>query len=515
MPKKFRTKMHDDFESFPWADAAWRIASDFVMLTAAILLAFTCWFFFYVVVLDPRHPADLKLTFTYFARGYWAFWSLVGVAVFTCYGFYTRTRGYVGRYKVAVVCGAVTMFVVIFVFADYFFLRTSLVPRGVALLGWGFALLFVGGSRLLKAQVLERFIFERKAPTGPAAIERVCVVGGAGYVGSAIVPMLLQQGYKVRVLDAFLFGQRSLDAVKDHPNCEIVQGDVRNIERVVEAFKGCQAVIHLAAIVGDPACEEARPLAVEINRAATRMLIEVAKGYGVRRFLFASTCSVYGASDYLVDEFTNPAPISTYARTKVESEQLLLEACDGRFETTILRLGTLFGLSSRPRFDLVVNLLTARAATKGEITIYNGDQWRPFLHVTDAARAFVMCLNADASMVAGQIFNVSDYELNLRLREVSERISALIPTVKVSHVDNSDKRNYRASCDKIARRLGFRCEKTLEYGIEEIYHAIASGEIGDYSAEQFNNVAVVRAFAAGAESNLSSVRNLAKLAEVN
>ena len=515
MPRKFQARFRDDYASFPWTDALLRMAADFVMLTGAILLAFTCWFFFYLLVVNIPNPGELKQTFTYFARGYWAFWSLVGIVVFTCYGFYTRTRGYVGRYKAAVVFGAITLFVVVFVFADYFLLRTSLVPRGVALLAWGFAVLLVGGSRLLKAQVLERFIFERKDPKAAGAIERVCVVGGAGYVGSAIVPMLLEQGFKVRVLDAFLFGQHSLDAVKDNPNCEIVQGDVRNIERVVEAFKGCQAVIHLAAIVGDPACEEARPLAVEINRAATRMLIEVAKGFGVRRFLFASTCSVYGASDFLVDEHTNPNPISTYARTKVDSEHLLLESCDGRFQATILRLGTLFGLSPRPRFDLVVNLLTARAATSGEITIYNGDQWRPFLHVTDAARAFVQCLKADASMVAGEIFNVGDYELNLRLREVSERISALIPTVKVNHVDNSDKRNYRASCDKIARRLGFRCEKTLEFGVEEIYQAILNGSIGDYSSEQFNNVAVVKAFAAMAESSRSSVRNLAKLAEVN
>src|ERR1700746_3674251 len=147
------------------------------------------------------------------------------------------------------------------------------------------------------------------------------------------------------------------------------------------------------------------------------MLIDIARGYGVKRFLFASSCSVYGASQFLMDEFSAPSPISTYAQTKVDSEKLLLEVASPDFHPTILRLGTLFGLSPRPRFDLVVNLLTARAATMGTITIFNEGQWRPFLHVEDAARAFVMALMAPTQTVSGQVFNVGDYTLNMRLKD--------------------------------------------------------------------------------------------------
>src|SRR5258708_15283651 len=160
-------------------------------------------------------------------------------------------------------------------------------------------------------------------------------------------------------------------------------------------MKGCDAIIHLAAIVGDPACEENPQLATEIDRAGTRMLIDVGRGHGIQRFLLASTCSVYGASEFLMDEHAQVAPISLYAQTKVDSERLLLESKSADFHPTILRLATLFGVSPRPRFDLVVNLLTARAIRCGKITIFNGEQWRPFMHVHDAARAFIACLQAN------------------------------------------------------------------------------------------------------------------------
>jgi nucleoside-diphosphate-sugar epimerase len=277
-------------------------------------------------------------------------------------------------------------------------------------------------------------------------------------------------------------------------------------------MKQCDAVIDLAALVGDPACAVNKPLSLEINRAATRMLIEICKGYGVSRLLFASTCSVYGASDYLVDELTPPAPLSVYAETKVASEHLLLEAASAEFHPVILRLGTLFGLSPRPRFDLVVNLLAARATAMGKIAIFNGEQWRPFLHVYDAARAFMTTLEASPELVSGKIFNVGDYSLNLRLSSVSEKIAAIIPSVVVEHVENGDKRNYRASFDKIHTQLGFQCEKTVEAGVREIYTAIKSRRIADFTASQFNNHLVTQTFAASEEAAQSSMRRLASLA---
>jgi len=348
--------------------------------------------------------------------------------------------------------------------------------------------------------------------TASGRIERVLVVGGAGYVGSALVPQLLSRGYKVRVLDRLLFGIESLQPVLNHPGFELVVGDVRDIQSVVGAIRECDAVIDLAAIVGDPACAINRQLSVEVNRAATRMLIEICKGYGVRRVVFASTCSVYGASDHLVDELTETAPISIYAETKVASEQLLLEAASATFDPVILRLGTLFGLSPRPRFDLLVNVLTARAAQMGKITIFNGEQWRPFLHVSDAARAMVLALEANSKSVAGEIFNVGDYRLNFKLNAISQKIADKIPSVEIEYVENGDKRNYRASFDKIHTRLGFVCEKTLESGITEIYEAIGSRQITDFTESRFNNQVVTKTFAESDAAVVSSFSLLSKLA---
>jgi len=319
------------------------------------------------------------------------------------------------------------------------------------------------------------------------------VTGGAGYLGSVLLPMLLESGYQVRLLDSFLYGESSLSRVKNNPRLEIISGDLRDIQSVVHSMKDCDAVIHLAAIVGDPACEENKDLAIEVNRIATRMLIDVARGYGVRRFLFASTCSIYGASDYLMDEHTAVAPISVYANTKLDSEKLLLQATSPDFHPTILRLGTLFGQSPRPRLDLVVNLLTARAACEKKITIFNGHQWRPFLHVSDAARAFIMCLKADPTICSGQIFNVGSYDLNHQLTDVSKEIARIIPCLEICHVENGDRRNYRVSFDKIHSRLGFQCEKTLEDGIRELQDWIGATKLSDVMASQFNNQIAMRA----------------------
>src|SRR5438876_3350436 len=397
-----------------------------------MVFAFVVWYFVYREILKTPHPEALALHFRSFISTYGPFWSFLALAVFQQHGFYTRTRGYARRYKALVVLRAVTLFVLILVFSDYFIYRGVLFPRGVALLSWLFLLLSVGGSRFAKHFFFD--LYSREAKRLPSRLEHILVVGGAGYLGSALVPMLLEQGYRVRVLDSLLFGRASLEPVEKDPNFELLVGDVRDIQAVVQAVKGCDAVIHLAAIVGDPACEENRHLATEINRAATSMLIDVGRGYGIQRFLFASTCSVYGASDYLMDEHAQVGPISLYAQTKVDSERLLLNAKCAVFHPTILRLATLFGMSPRPRFDLVVNLLTARAIRMGKITIFNGEQWRPFMNVYDAARAFVVCLEANLDVVSGEIFNAGSYGLNHRLSEIAESISKIIPAVDVERV---------------------------------------------------------------------------------
>jgi nucleoside-diphosphate-sugar epimerase len=494
---------------FLWKDALLRMAADVVLVNVAMLSAFGLWFLFYVVVLDIPRPHDLATIFKGFVANYWLFWSFLALLIFQLSGFYTRARGYAGRYKALVVFRAVSLFMVIFVFSDYFLFRGALVPRGVAVIGWVLTLAAIGGTRLTKHRFLRMYRVEHR--TQPDRVEKVLVLGGAGYLGSALVPQLLARGYSVRVLDSFLFGEAPLEPWKGHPRCELVRGDVRDIEAVVQAVRGCDAVVHLAGIVGDSACEENQQLAIEVNGAATRMLVDVARGFGVHRFLFASSCSVYGASDLPVNEHSKIAPLSVYAQTKADSEKILLRSQAPDFHPILLRFGTLFGLSRRMRFDLVVNLLVARAVSAHRITIMNGDQWRPFLHVEDAARACVACLAAPSSAISGEIFNVGSESMNQQLDDVGEKVGAAVPGTEIDRITSADRRNYRVEFGKIESRLGFRCERTLESGIEEILDAVRSSSIQDFSTQEFNNQVATRAFAQTAGGKSSPLRELAAL----
>jgi nucleoside-diphosphate-sugar epimerase len=288
-------------------------------------------------------------------------------------------------------------------------------------------------------------------------------------------------------MDSLLFSDAPVAELVRHPGFELQRADFRHVESLVKAMRNMDAVIHLAAIVGDPACALNAGLTTEINYAATRLLIEVAKGAGVNRLLYASTCSVYGASDFLMDERSAPHPISLYAQTKLDSECAILEASSATLHSTCLRMATVFGLSPRPRFDLVVNLLTARAVREGNIVISNREQWRPFIHVNDAARAFVRVLQAPANAISGQIFNVGSYHLNYTIGEVAEKIRERVPALVIEYRENADKRNYRVSFDKIHSYLGFVGETSLEEGIEEIREAVVSGLVKDYRDKLFSN----------------------------
>jgi len=267
--------------------------------------------------------------------------------------------------------------------------------------------------------------------------------------------------------------------------------------------QGVDSIVQLAAIVGDPACEQDRTSALEINYAATRMLIEIAKGNGVRRLIFASSCSVYGASDDEVDEQSEVRPVSFYGQTKVDSERALLESRTDTFHPTILRFATVFGLSCRPRFDLVVNLLSAKAAQDGVISIYNGRQWRPFIHVRDLVEAVAMVLEAPVRLVGGQVLNVGDSRLNHTLSDVARSIARVFPGTRIEYVDNSDRRNYRVSFAKIEKGLGFRASYSLLDGIEEVRKAFETGLIADYADVRYHNQRFL--LAAGSPGHKSEV----------
>jgi nucleoside-diphosphate-sugar epimerase len=509
---RYWAQLRSEARSYAWKQTLLRMAADVLLVNLSLVSAFALWFLFYVVILRTPDPQALAERFKNFVTQYWFFWSLLALLVFQLSGLYPHTRGARGVHKAMVVFRAVSLLIVVFVFSDYFFFRGELVPRGVALLGWLLMLVAVGGSRLAKHRILRLYNVELKPD--PAKVNQVLVLGGAGYLGSVVVAQLLARGFKVRVLDSFLFGEKSLDAVRANPNCALICGDVRDIGAVVQSMKGCDAVVHLAAIVGDPACDENKQLAVEVNRAATRMLVDVARGCGVRRFIFASSCSVYGASEFCLDESSALNPLSVYAQTKVDSENILLAAKSDSFAPTVLRLGTLFGLSPRMRFDLVVNLFVARAISAGSITLVNEDQWRPFLHVQDAERAMLACLEAPAGVVAGEIFNVGSPNLNLKIEDLGRAVALAIPNTEIVRIENGDRRSYRVSFDKFERALGFKCEKTLHSGIEEICEAIRSGAIEDFTTEQFNNQTAMRALAATAGSHVSPLRQLAALSRV-
>jgi nucleoside-diphosphate-sugar epimerase len=511
-PARYWRQLRAEARAYPWKSGLSRMALDILLVNASMLSAFALWFLFYVVVLRAPNPQDLANRFKSFVTQYWLFWSFLAVLVFQLSGFYPQMRRSGGIHKAAVVFRAVSLFIVVFVFADYFVYRGALVPRGVAFLGWALTLLTVGGVRIIKHRILKLYTVEQK--TRPEEVKNILVLGGAGYLGSIVVAQLLERGFHVRVLDSFLFGEEPLAEARKHPNCELERGDVRDIGAVVQAMRGVDAVVHLAAIVGDQACDENKQLATEVNRAATRMLVDVARGCGVRRFIFASSCSVYGASNFMLDECSPVSPLSVYAQTKVDSESILLASKTAEFAPTVLRLGTLFGLSARMRFDLVVNLFVARAASAGRITILNGEQWRPFLHVQDAARAMLACLEAAPTVVSGEVFNVGSSSSNFQIRDLGRSIARLIPSTQIDALENEDRRSYRVSFAKIEQAFGFHCEKTLESGMQEMLDAIRSGALADFSVEQFNNQIAIRAIAQAAGAEISPLRQLAALARV-
>ena len=240
--------------------------------------------------------------------------------------------------------------------------------------------------------------------------KKVLVVGGAGYLGSILVNKLLEKGYKVRILEIFLFGKESIDEIKNNPNLEVVEGDLRNIRTISNALKGMDAVIDLAAVVGDPACQTKPIDTIETNYLAAKTLAEACKYQQINKFIFASTCSVYGQGEEKLSEESPLNPTSLYAKSKIKTEEGILSLSDDNFSPCILRMGTLYGLSPRMRFDLVVNVLTMKALTEKKIKIFGGDQWRPLVHVSDVARAIVLVLKAPISKVGNQIFNVGNNE---------------------------------------------------------------------------------------------------------
>ncbi len=444
-----------------------------------------------ILGIEPTSQHTLQAYLSVYYKGFWIL-TVIAIAVFYFSGFYTFGKAYKSKYKILVVLEAVSFSYLIFGAFEFFSGSYLEMSRIAFFFSWGITLIMITGSRIWsdfwKTMAKEEWQYLAKEPQN-RPVKKVLVIGGAGYIGSALLPKLLGKGYKVRLVDLLLFGEEPINNVKNHPNLEIMKADFRQIDIIVEAMRDIDAVIHLGAIVGDPACALDEDLTVEINLMATRMIAEVAKGNGVERFIFASTCSVYGASNQILDENSKLNPVSLYARSKIASERVLMQMIDDRFAPVILRYSTIYGLSGRTRFDLVVNLLTAKAVTEGEITVFGGNQWRPFLHVDDAALAIFTVLRAPLSKVKGQTFNVGSDEQNYQIQDIGELIHKIIPHSKVIHMGaDSDARNYKVSFQRIRKEIGFLPKWSVEKGIRQVCEAFNNGKIHDYKDSHFSNV---------------------------
>jgi nucleoside-diphosphate-sugar epimerase len=474
------------------AEIAARIAADMLMVNLSLQIALISRYLWLVGIEGSEISA--QATFHNYVRAYLqSFWllTLVSLMIFYLSGFYTHGRYYEGRYKVLVVTQAVSLSYLVFSLLVFFLWDVISFPRSVLLLGWLLTLVFLIGARLcwgLWVDLVQTESHLSPVELNSAELHHVLIIGGAGYIGSALLPKLLDKGYRVRVLDLLLFGQEPIADVINHPHLEVLQADFRQVEKVVSAMRDVDAVIHLGAIVGDPACALDEELTIQINLMATRMIAEVAKGRGVERFIFASTCSVYGASDEVLDEHSSLKPVSLYARSKIASERVLMQMTDDCFAPVILRFGTIYGLSGRTRFDLVINLLTAKAVMDGKITVFGGDQWRPFLHVEDAALAVLKALEAPLILVGDQVFNVGCNAQNYEIKQIGSIIHDLVPSAElINEAVDGDRRDYRVNFNKIRSVLGFVPKWTIEQGVQQIIEAINCGAVRDYRDARYSN----------------------------
>lgn len=294
-------------------------------------------------------------------------------------------------------------------------------------------------------------------------------------------------------MDRLMYGGEPIIDMFNYPNFEFVKGDVRNREDVEKAVEGMDCVAHLAAIVGDPACAQDPELSRSTNLEGSKLLYDIANERGVKKFVFASTCSNYGKMDdpeAYVTEDSKLAPVSLYAETKVATEQYLLsQPHSNNCKPTCLRFSTVYGLSLRPRFDLTVNEFTKELALDRELVVFGEQFWRPYCHVYDLARSVVKVIESPEEKVAFDVFNVGDTTENYQKQMIVDEITKQIPTAKVKYVSkNEDPRDYRVNFSKIKDKLGFELMFTVPDGIRQIKEVIDAGFILNPDDSKYKNV---------------------------
>ena len=306
---------------------------------------------------------------------------------------------------------------------------------------------------------------------------KVLVTGGGGYVGAVLVPKLLDEGYQVRVLDLFIYGEEPLNSVRAHPNLEVIKGDIRNRATLEQAIPGCDSVIHLACISNDPSFELDPDLGKSINYDAFFDLVDVSKDQGVRRFVFASSSSVYGIKgDEEVTEDLPLLPLTDYSKYKAMCEDVLLKKREPGFVPLILRPATVCGYSPRLRLDLIVNILTNHAVNNKKVKVFGGAQKRPNIHIGDVTDMYVKSLEWPEEIIDGNVFNAG-YD-NQTVSEIAESVRRQVgPDVGIETTPTDDLRSYHISSAKIQRQLGFVPTRSTDDAVRDLVAAFGAGKI--------------------------------------
>jgi len=334
--------------------------------------------------------------------------------------------------------------------------------------------------------------FEPCEGVATPSVRTILVTGGAGYLGVPLCLRLRRAGWAVRALDSLMYGQSEVATLLEDAGVDLVVGDIRDGDARKRSLQGIDAVVHLAAIVGDPACARDPQLSQAVNVEAPRGLLRDMEEAGIARIVFASTCSNYGLMadrDVLMTEESPLAPVSLYAEQKVAVEQDLLASRRASLAATCLRLATVYGVAPRMRFDLTVNEFTRDLWLGRDLDVFGEQFWRPYVHVDDVGRAVMAVLEAPLGTVAGQVFNVGSTHENYRKLDLIEIIREHIDTGSVTYVHREeDPRDYRVSFGRIATVLDYRISKTVSDGVVEVRDALAEGAFADPFAPIYGNV---------------------------
>lgn len=325
-------------------------------------------------------------------------------------------------------------------------------------------------------------------------MKTILVTGGAGYLGSEVCNKLIKKGYGVRCFDRLYFGDESVKGLEETGRFELIKGNLVNLKDFPTLLDGVHSVIHLAGLANDPTAELDPELTKLTNHKASVELAKMAKEKGISKFIFASSCSVYGMG--LSEEITEDSPlnpVSLYAESKIHAENDIMKLRDEDFHPVFLRQATLFGKSSRMRFDLAINLMVVHAITKKKIFVWGGgDQWRPFLHVNDAAEAFLACLEAHPKKISGEVFNVGDSNLNYKIIDLAKVVKSKIDGTELEIVPEApDKRSYKVLFNRIQEKIGWEPTTHVDDGISELCSYLTKGDIEDYEAPHFFNIKTI------------------------